>query len=302
MAVRPLALALLLFAGFFDLAIAGSTGKIAGKIVDAKSKEPLVGVNVVIAGTSMGAATDIDGNYTILNIPPNTYTLKATLLGYGHVTINNVRVSLDLTTKQDFELAESAVEQNEVVIVAERPMIQKDLTAKTSVVSADQIAALPVTEVSQVISLQAGFVAGSLRGGRTGEVAYWIDGVPVTDVYDGSQVVEVNKNSIQELQVISDGPVFAIHQPDEVLARMDEWNQKQHSSSGLLARVRGAVDVEQRRRVDLGVDLRRAEAGVAQQFLKRAQIGASSEQVRRKAVAQRVRRGGRKRFRTSAQA
>ena len=48
----------------------------------------------------------------------------------------------------------------------------------------------------------------------------------------------------KELEVIADGPVFAIHQSDEVLARMDEWNQRQHGSSGLAARVRGSSTSE----------------------------------------------------------
>ncbi len=194
---------LLLIFIFVNLTVAGNTGKISGKVIDAKTKEALVGVNVIIPGTSLGAATDINGEYSIINIPPNVYALRASILGYDPVEMREVHVSIDLTTKIDFELNETVVEQKEVIITAERPAIQKDLTSKTAIVSQEEIAALPVTEVSQVLNLQAGFVNGSLRGGRSGEVAYWIDGVPVTDVYDGSQIVEVNKNSVQELQLVS---------------------------------------------------------------------------------------------------
>lgn len=183
--------------------LAGSSGKIAGKVIDAKTKEPLIGVNIVIVGTTLGAATDIEGKYTILDIQPKSYSLRASILGYSPVTVSDVKVSIDLTTRQDFALNESVIEGQEVLIVAERPLVQKDQTAKTATIGAEQISKLPVTEVGELISLQAGYVAGSLRGGRTGEVAYWIDGVPVTDVYDGSQVVEVNKNLIQELQLVS---------------------------------------------------------------------------------------------------
>ncbi|HUL44662.1 MAG TPA: TonB-dependent receptor [Bacteroidota bacterium] len=182
---------------------AGNTGKIAGKVIDAKTKEPLVGANVIVVGTSLGAATDLQGQFSIINIPPNTYTIKASILGYDPVEVRGLQVNIDLTTRNDFELNETVVEQKEVIITAERPAIQKDLTATTAVVGGDQIAALPVTEVTQVLNLQAGYVAGSLRGGRSGEVAYWIDGVPVTDPYDGSQVVEINKSSVQELQLVS---------------------------------------------------------------------------------------------------
>jgi outer membrane receptor for ferrienterochelin and colicin len=181
-----------------------ANGKIAGKVTDKKTGEALIGCNVVIEGTSMGAATDVDGYYTVLNVPPGNYTLSISLVGYGPTKIKDVRVSIDLTTTIDVQLSETVLDiGQEVVIIAERPLIKKDQTAKTAVIGRDELSALPVNEFSQVLSLQAGFVAGSLRGGRRGEVAYWIDGVPVTDVYDGSQVVEVNKNLVQEVQLVS---------------------------------------------------------------------------------------------------
>ncbi len=193
----------ILLAGYVSFVFAGNTGKIAGKVTDAKTKEALVGVNVIVQGTTLGAVTNLDGDYTILNIPPGAYTLKASILGYDLVTVNEVRISIDLTTRQDFALTETVMEQKEVVITAQHPLVQKDLTATTAVIGKEEIAALPVTEVSQLLNLKAGYVSGSLRGGRTGEVAYWIDGVPVTNAYDGSQVVEVNKNMVQEMQVVS---------------------------------------------------------------------------------------------------
>ncbi len=196
-------LVLLLVTGFLGVARAGNTGKIAGVIKDAQTGETLVGVNVVVEGTTMGAATNIDGQYYILNLPPGKYTLSASAVGYNKRTVSNVAVSIDLTTTIDFAISSQVVQTEEVTITAVRPLVQKDQTATTAVVGGDQIAALPVTEVGQVLQLQAGYVDGSLRGGRSGEVAYWIDGVPVTDAFDGGQVVEVNKNLVQELQLIS---------------------------------------------------------------------------------------------------
>ncbi len=186
------------------IAFAGNTGKIAGVIKDSQTGETLVGANIIIEGTTQGAATNLDGYYVILNIPPGKYTLSASGIGYTKKSISSVAVSIDLTTTIDFLLSSTVLESGEEIIVtAQRPLIQKDLTAKTAVVGGDEIRELPVTEVGQVLSLQAGFVGGNLRGGRSGEVAYWIDGVPLTDAYNGSQVVEVNKNLVQELQVIS---------------------------------------------------------------------------------------------------
>ena len=185
-------------------AFARSNGKVAGTIKDKKTGEPLIGCNVVLVGTMMGAATDLDGRYSILNVPPGTYTLSVTLVGYAPTKIQEVKVNIDLTTTIDVQLTDTVLDLGqEVVIIAERPLVRKDQTAKTAVIGRDELSALPVSEFSQVLNLQAGFVAGSLRGGRSGEVAYWIDGVPVTDVYDGSQVVEVNKNLVQEVQLVS---------------------------------------------------------------------------------------------------
>lgn len=184
-------------------ALAGTTGKIRGVVKDKKTGEPLIGANIRVEGTSLGAATDFDGNYTIVNVPPGEYTVIVSMVGYTQTRIQEVRVKIDLSTTVDIDLTDTVIESQEVIVVAERPLITKDLTATTAVVGREELAVLPVTEFSQVLSLQAGFVSGSLRGGRSGEVAYWIDGVPVTDVYDGSQVVEVNKNLVQEMQLVS---------------------------------------------------------------------------------------------------
>ncbi|HEX2866610.1 MAG TPA: TonB-dependent receptor [Ignavibacteriales bacterium] len=182
----------------------GTTGKIAGRVLDAATREPLPFVNIVLVGTSQGAATDMDGYYSILNVAPGTYSLKASAIGYNSTTVQDVKVSIDLTTKIDFELGETSVQLNQdVVVVAQRPLVTKDLTASTSVIGANEISSLPVTEFQEVLQLQAGVVGGNVRGGRSGEVVYSIDGVPVTDVYDGGTVVDVNANSIQEMQFVS---------------------------------------------------------------------------------------------------
>ncbi len=201
--IRTALCCILLLAGS-AASLAGTTGKIAGIVKDAQTGEAIVGASVVVQGTSQGAATNLDGYYVILNLTPGKYVLAVSAVGYNKQTITDVGVSIDLTTTIDIALTSTVVQiGEEVVTTATRPMVTKDLTATTAIVSGDQIRALPVTEVSQVLNLQAGFVNGSLRGGRQGEVAYWIDGVPVTDSYDRSSLVEINKNAIEEMQAIS---------------------------------------------------------------------------------------------------
>lgn len=184
--------------------LAGPSGKIAGVVKDKKSGEPVIGANVFLEGTTLGAATDVEGQYNILNIPPGTYTLSVSMIGYIPSKVQNVRVSIDLTTRIDIELTETVLQLGqEVVVVAERPLVQMDLTSSTAVVNDRDMQALPVTEFQDVLQLQAGVVAGHFRGGRSGEVAYWVDGVPVTDAFNGGTVVDVNKNSIQEMQLVT---------------------------------------------------------------------------------------------------
>ena len=202
--LRTTLLSFLLSAAIFTSAFAGTTGKIAGTVKDKKTGEPLIGANIRLEGTSYGAATNVDGNYFIINLPPGIYTVVASMVGYTTERIENVRVSIDLTTTIDVALSETVLQLNqEVTVIAQRPLVQKDLTASTAVVSTQELSTLPISEFNDVLQLQAGYVAGSLRGGRSGEVAYWIDGIPVTDAYDGSQVVELNKNSVEELQLVS---------------------------------------------------------------------------------------------------
>lgn len=182
---------------------AGTTGKIAGKITDKSTGDPLVGVNIIITGTIMGTSTDFDGNYFIINIPPGNYTLRASMIGYSQVTMSDIRVSVDQTTRVDFEFAEEAIEMQDVVVSATKPIVRKDLTSTEAKVSGDQISMLPLEDVQSVINLQAGVVDGHFRGGRSNEVKYLIDGVSVNDAYSGGFSLQAEVNSIEEIQVLT---------------------------------------------------------------------------------------------------
>ena len=193
---------------FFALVInmelfGGTTGRIAGKIRDSETKEGVIGASVIIKGTNYGAATDLEGDFYINNLPPGKYNLIISSVGYNKYTLENVIVRIDLTTRVDVDLVPTSVSVGEVVVQAKRPLITKDLTASSSIVSSDEIKLMPVENIHQVINLQAGVVNGHFRGGRSGEVSYLVDGVTVTDVFDGSMSVEVENSSIREMEVIS---------------------------------------------------------------------------------------------------
>jgi hypothetical protein len=133
----------------------GTTGKIAGKVTDAQTGEPLVGVNVLVVGMTLGASSDIDGEYFVLNVPPGTYTVRASAVGYTAMTVNAVKVMVDQTVRIPFSLQPQTVEMNDVLITAERPIVQKDLTSTTASVSGEEIASLPLEDIASVVNLQA---------------------------------------------------------------------------------------------------------------------------------------------------
>ena len=188
-------------------AFAGTTGKLAGRVTAKDTGEPLIGANVMIVGTAQGAATDLDGNYYILQISPDTYTVRLSMMGYQSLLINEVRLKVDLTTTVNGALSESVVGMEEVVVQAERAMIQSDVTYSQANISSDEVDMLPVEEFEDVLALQAGVVSRGgeihVRGGRGGEISYMIDGISVTDPYSSGVAVEIENNAIQELQFIS---------------------------------------------------------------------------------------------------
>jgi len=191
-----------------NLLFAGTTGKLAGKIIDKETGDPLMGANIIIEGTKLGAATDINGEYYILNIPPGLYKIRATMIGYGTKIVEQVRVQVDLTTKIDFELSSASLQVGTEVMVIGKREIQKDLTSSERTIQSDQIQALPVRDVSSLLSMQAGITrdAGGdlhIRGGRTSEISYMVDGVQVLNPVNRSSGIQIDDQSIEELKAIT---------------------------------------------------------------------------------------------------
>lgn len=190
----------LLSASFLAAAV---TGKISGRVSDMKTSEALIGVNVFLADTDLGAATDEDGYFMIVNIPPGTYTVRFIMIGYTGKVIEDVSVRSDHTTNLDTKLEQTMLEGKSVTVSANKRIIQLDRTSTESSVSGEQLKLMPVQTVTDVLNLQAGVVDGHFRGGRSNEVAYMIDGIPVNDAFNNSASLIVENDVIQELKVIS---------------------------------------------------------------------------------------------------
>lgn len=191
-----------------------ATGKIVGTIKDAATGKPLPGINVVIQGTSMGAATDINGDFIILRVPVGTYKLKAMMIGYKQVIIQDVKVMLDLTTRVDFEMEETILEAEEVIIVAKRPLVQKDVTTSMTIIDNDRITSMAIDDYTDIIAINPGMTRDAkgfhLRGGRQREVVFEVDGVVIQEPnygtsFSGISAVSLSNNAISELVVQSGG-------------------------------------------------------------------------------------------------
>jgi len=202
---------ILLFLSVFLLAagnlLGGETGKLNGVVRDAQTQEPLIGVNVIIVGTTLGAATDVSGFYFINRVPPGSYQVRVSMVGYQTVLINEVRIMADVTTNLDVQLRSKAIEiGKEVVITAERSVVQKDRTSTQTIVEGTTIVKdLLLQNIGEVLTLQAGVTKGTdgalhIRGGRAGGTVYQIDGVPVVNPFTRTLAGEPEVENVQELQ------------------------------------------------------------------------------------------------------
>ena len=186
------------------LLTAQTTGKIAGTVKDAASGQPLPGAVVVIEGSKLGAAADIEGSFFILNLSPGVYTLQIRMVGYESMSIRQVRVSVNRTSEITARLKATVIKGQEVIVTADAIEVKKDQTSSVRNVSADKIEKLPVESLSAVINMQAGVVAGHFRGGRSTEVSYLIDGVQVDEGFSGSgRAVSLEAEAIADLEVIT---------------------------------------------------------------------------------------------------
>ena len=180
---------------------AGVTGKIEGEVKDSETGDPLPGVNIVIEGTTMGAAASIDGYYFIINVPVGTYTVSAQMMGYNVSSVQKVKVSIDLTTQVNFSLVSTVLEMGEVVVTAERPLVNPEITASLHVTTAEEFQNLPVVNTAQVVQLTAGVDGNTFRGGLTNEVTYLVDGVSINDPMFHRPSADIALVAVKELQV-----------------------------------------------------------------------------------------------------
>ena len=208
---------------------AGVTGKIRGKVTDGSTGQPLPGVNIVLVGTQFGSASDMAGDFIIIGLPPGTYSIKASMIGYQEVIIEDVKVMTDLTTKLEIELHEGAFSfDRDVVVTAEKPVIQKDVTASVQNIDIMQLQRLPTKSAKEGLLVQTGVFfnpmpvegglgsAGkgetrySVRGGSQDQVLWFLDGARTSNLLLGradwgGSFTNINMDMVKEVQIMTGG-------------------------------------------------------------------------------------------------
>ena len=225
--MRSLAVVTLLIGCFAVSAVAQSVvGKIDGYVKDKSTNEALVSVNVTLLGTDplKGAATDADGYFYIMNVPPGTYTVVADYIGYRTINQEGYRVIVDATTSVNFSMEEQVLDIGaEIIVEEERSMVQRDRTSKITTLTTEEIIDLPVADLTQLLATQSniqilsgtpyqksgyetrGFDDIRMRGGRNNELTLMIDGMSVKSEVFGGFGTRINNFSIGQMSIQAGG-------------------------------------------------------------------------------------------------
>ena len=208
----------------YSIVSAGTDGTIRGKVTDLNG-EPLPGANVFIPSINIGAAADVKGNYIILNVPVDDYDVVVQMMGYQKQTMKEVRVMMDQTVWLNFKLPLEQLEGDEVIVIGERPLVEKGTTSKKVTVGKEAIQALPIRDLNELYTLQSGVVKVEsrtrgvpdneergleeihVRGGRSGQTAHMMDGTYLRNpIYGGiGSGTRLNMLAVKEWDFLQGG-------------------------------------------------------------------------------------------------
>ena len=197
---------------FSSSIIFSQTGKLQGTVKDkTNSDAPLPGVNLLLEGTYYGAATDFDGNFIIDNIAPGTYIVSVTFIGYKAMKYTGIVIKANSSTVLNVELEETSLTiGQDVVIIGDKPLLDVEDTQSKATISRNDIENAVIENVKDVVTQQAGVVKSDnaihIRGGRSYESAFLLDGVSVQDPLSGTGFgLEMSSNAIEQVEVITGG-------------------------------------------------------------------------------------------------
>lgn len=187
-------------------AVAQNAGKIAGRVVEAKTQQPIPSANITVRGTSLGAASDLDGEFFILNVPPGAYNVAVSIIGYQGIVQRNVIVNVNRTTTVDFSMEETLVEGAEVVITATRPDVEREKTSTSEIRRGEDVVNVPgIQEITDVLTLNADISDGHFRGGRDNEELYNLQGMGIMNPLTSASAFNPIMSAVEEVEIITSG-------------------------------------------------------------------------------------------------
>ncbi len=204
--MRPI-VALSIFLFLISASVTAQNASIFGQVKDAETGELMFGVNVVIQGTSIGTVTDFDGKYEIADINPGHYNVEVSFLGYEKKVFTGIKLEKGTRHELNVEIGESALTiDQEIVIVGDRPLVDVNNPKNQSTISAELIESAPVKDIQGILNTQTGVVQQSegihIRGGRTYETGFYIDGVSAKDPLAGTGFgIDLGTNSVKKIEV-----------------------------------------------------------------------------------------------------
>jgi len=196
---------------FSAVCFAQSKGKVEGIITDKNNNQPLPGVNVMLKGTYYGAASDFDGRYKIDNITPGNYTIEVSFIGYKTLQYTGINIDANRTLSLNIKLEETSLTMaQDVVVIGDKPLVDVEETQSKKSLSREDIEMAIAESVNDLVVQQAGVVKNDneihIRGGRSYENAFLLDGVSVQDPLAGTGFgLQLSSNSIEEMEVITGG-------------------------------------------------------------------------------------------------
>lgn len=184
--------------------------KIQGKITDAQTGEPLIGVNILLLNTTLGAATNLDGKYTIINVPVGSYTVQASMVGYNKERIIDVLVSADRVTSLDIKLSSDVFTSEEVVVIAERNKLHNEVSNTQLVVTDDQINnAAGIRDINAFLEKQPGVSSEKgfleIRGGSAEQTGTFINGIGYNNAAVGNAETTIPLSAVDQVSLLSGG-------------------------------------------------------------------------------------------------
>jgi outer membrane receptor for ferrienterochelin and colicin len=197
------------------IALAANTGTVNGRVMDRQTGEPLIGASVIVDGTELGNATDLNGQYQIINIPPGKYSVTSSYTGYNDQRVTDVLIFQDNVVTVDFKLAATVVDLGiKIDVTADkwRP-VNRTATNVERLITSEDFKRLPVTSLAELVGLQAGVSQSRsggwthIRGGRFDDVAYLVDGVAAQDALVGTlwSSPKPTTDALQSVVVITGG-------------------------------------------------------------------------------------------------